>query len=67
MREENGMEEFWETIIGRRFYKEQFPALIESLNKLAKVNEELCEAIREQNSLVKTKSEQNYGADKLDC
>ena len=61
------MEEYWETIIGRRFYKEQFPALIESLNKLAKVNEELCEAIREQNSLVKTKSEQNYGADKLDC
>lgn len=61
------MEEFWETIIGRRFYKEQFPALIESLNKLAKVIEELCEAIREQNSLVKTKSEQNYGADKLDC
>ena len=57
------MGEFWERIMGKYFYEKQFPALIESVNRLAKSNEELNESIREQNRLLKMELEQSNKLD----
>ena len=57
------MGEFWETIMGKYFYEKQFQALIESVNRLAKSNEELNESIREQNRLLKMELEQSNKLD----
>ena len=60
------MGEFWEKIMGKHFYEKQFPALVESVNRLAKSNEELNESIREQNRLLKMELEQISSSNKLD-
>ena len=57
------MGEFWETIMGKYFYEKQLPALIESVNRLAKSNKELNESIREQNRLLKMELEQSNKLD----
>ena len=57
------MGEFWETIMGKYFDEKQIPALIESVNRLAKSNEELNESIREQNRLLKMELEQSNKLD----
>lgn len=49
--------------MGKYFYEKQFPALIESVNRLAKSNEELNESIREQNRLLKMELEQSNKLD----
>lgn len=60
------MKEFWETNMGSYFYQKQFPALIESINRLAKANEELNDTIQEQNSMLKMSLEQMAERQKKD-
>ena len=63
---ETSMKEFWETNKGSYFYQKQFPALIESINRLAKANEELNDTIQEQNSMLKMSLEQMAERQKKD-
>lgn len=60
------MGEFWETIMGSHFYQQQLPALIESVNRLAKANKELNETIQEQNRLLKMDIKKRDISHKLD-